>query len=29
MAKKTEAPKIVLERVYNVPLRKETRKAPW
>jgi len=28
MAKKTEAPKTVLERVYNVPLRKEYQKAP-
>jgi len=28
MAKKEEGPKIVLERVYNVPLRKEFLKAP-
>ena len=28
MAKKKEEPKIVLERVYNVPLRKEFLKAP-
>ena len=28
MAKKEEAPKTVLERVYNVPLRKEYQKAP-
>jgi len=28
MAKKTEAPKTVLERVYNVPLRREYLKAP-
>lgn len=28
MAKKKEGPKIVLERVYNVPLRKEFLKAP-
>ena len=28
MAKKEEKSKIVLERTYNVPLRKETQKAP-
>ena len=30
MAKKEEAPKVVLERVYNVPLRREFQKvASW
>ena len=28
MAKKEEAPKIILERTYNIPLRQETLKAP-
>jgi len=29
MAKKPEAPKIVLERNYNIPLRRETLKVPY
>ena len=28
MAKKEEAPKVILERVYNIPLRRETLKVP-